>query len=110
MKLVIFCGVVSAMMLSSVSGKSLGDTTLFRSDVGFYEKNSESPSYVGIKSRKKRSLTAFLAAEVLILERILAAQQNARKPRKIAAARPSAIHNNNIDFRSKTKSVRSDDQ
>jgi len=46
--------------------------------------------------RSKRSLTALLAAEVLFLERILAAQQqkqNSRKPRKIV--RPASVINNN---------------
>ena len=42
--------------------------------------------------RSKRSLTALLAAEVLFLERILAAQ-NSRKPRKIS--RPASVANNN---------------
>jgi len=63
--------------------------------------------------RSRRSLTALLAAEVLILERILAAQQakttggrgGGRKPRKIASPRPgpSLAHFNTIDTRTKSK-------
>lgn len=54
-----------------------------------------------VKSRSRRSLTALLAAEVLFLERILAAQ-NSRKPRKISRPPPNVNHNN-IDQRIKTK-------
>ncbi len=65
--------------------------------------------------RSRRSLTALLAAEVLFLERILAAQQtkttepggrgSGRKPRKIASQRPapSHAHFNTIDTRAKSK-------
>jgi len=60
-----------------------------------------------LKSRSRRSLTALLAAEVLFLERILAAQnqKNSRKPRKISRQPPNVNLNNNIniDQRIKTK-------
>ena len=56
---------------------------LFIAIIGVYCQDEEAGHDV-VHRRSRRSLTAFLAAEVLILERILAAQQNSRKPRKIS--------------------------
>jgi len=73
-----------------------------RSIISQYSKPTSPQSYEAppeeTHSRSKRSLTAFLAAEVLFLEGLLAAQ-NSRKPRKIS--RPVLV--NTIDSRVKVK-------
>ena len=101
--------------LSLATGKPLDDAR-----TGVREHDTQMTHDVTVTAgqevkRSRRSLTALLAAEVLFLERILAAQQAkttepggraaGRKPRKIAAPRPHA-HFNTLDTRTKSKPPR----